>query len=34
MYVLGGKKKKMQLRVANHVPTVRKNDSFFYPWLE
>lgn len=29
-----GKKKKMQLRVANHVPLVRNNGSFFYPWLE
>lgn len=29
-----GEKKRMQLRVANHVPLVRNNDSFFYPWLE
>lgn len=33
MYV-PGEKKKTQLRVASHVPTVRKKDSFFYPWLE
>lgn len=30
MYV-PGEKKKMQLRVTNHVPTVRKKDSFFLP---
>lgn len=27
----GGGKKKMQLRVANHIPLVRKNDSFTTP---